>query len=100
MTFFNIKRRKKKSMLPIIKGLKSFPKMILLLMTIVGCSQHIPPKIYLSPLPKLRPVEVRNCHTINGKKFCEVEIEPLAKNDAELKAYILKLRKSPAFLPR
>ncbi len=69
----------------------------LILIASASCCKHGRIKPRLGPRPDLEPVRVLSCRAIAGATYCEIERDPLLRNDAALKDAILRLRTSSAW---
>ncbi len=66
-------------------------------MMLLGCCPAGLTKRPMHRRPDLLPVQVRNCHVIDGEEWCEVTIVPVLINDENVKTYIIKVEKEPVW---
>jgi len=78
---------------------KRFARFIaaLTLLALPSCCPPGRPKVPLPRRPVLENVSVTNCRGVDRSRVCDVEIDPLLRNDEALKNFIERLLSLPCF---
>ena len=70
---------------------------LICLSALVSCSQPGLIRPVQHARPELERVGVKSCYLIDGVTYCEIERDPLLRNDSALKSEVIYLRTSAAW---